>query len=197
MKPILLYLFLLFSLWSCQECDFSIPQEQRDFFSYYSVGDTIYFESEKDIDTITVVSIDSIETCNSFMTPPYKYLFVQVKHLPSDKWSPMTSYRDQEGNLRKSYQSIFFLDKDLSKSESTYFIEIDFRDFSAFLHDSCLVENDYLKDLGVSRYWKMRNEAAYSNQNDSSTITSLIYTKEFGVTEYTKLNGEKLRIKNP
>lgn len=49
------------------------------------------------------------------------------------------------------------------------------------------------------RYWKVKNDTAEweHNKTDPTIIISIIWTKEFGLTEYVKRDGEVLRISVP
>lgn len=180
----------------CNECDFSIPQEQRDFLANYSVGDTIYFHSLQgiDIDTILITQIDSIEECGYIMAGTRKTITIKIKHLPLNRWSGGAELY-QDGSKKILNQSLIYISKPFEKSKSNnYSVGIKYRDFIGKISNSDLVKDDYLKEFGISQYWKIRNKEAIIDYANDTSIISLIWTKEFGLTEYTKKNGNKLRI---
>ena len=193
------YIFLLLlaiPFLGCEECDFSIPKSKRDFLSNYHINDTLYFESQYgDIDTIAIVKIDSIEQCGSIMAVKRKHIAIEVKHLPTNKWTGGTESHSN-GKQKILNQNLIVIEKQFHKNDN-YWIGINYRDFSGEIHDSLMVKDDYLIDYGIKQYWIIENKLANweKYKHDSSLIVNLIWTKKYGLTEYKKRNGNILRVK--
>ena len=87
----------------------------------------------------------------------------------------------------------------LGKEESGMFWnQINYRDFIGEISDSNKVIDDHLAKLNIDTYWAIENEALIEEEIiDSNRIVILFWTKEFGLTEYIKKNGDTLRLNVP
>lgn len=189
---------IAFIISGCDNCDFSIPENKRALLADYEVGETIYFQSQKgDIDTISIVRIDSLEECGSIMAGKRKHIAIEIKYLPLNKWTGGTEL-SQNGEAKILNQDLIVIEKQFDEKEN-YWIGINYRDFLGEINENNLKKDDYLIDLGINEYWEIENEASNWRQykNDSSVIVSLIWTKKYGLTEYKKRNGEILKINKP
>lgn len=82
-------LILFFLCFSCKKYDVEIPEIYKKPLKYYSINDTIYYESKSgDLDTMKIVGIDSSEVTRIYLgtVPPMKTISLRVQYLPIDHW---------------------------------------------------------------------------------------------------------------
>ena len=190
----------MLSLTGCVNCDFSVPKAYRLFLHNYSVGDTIYFESNLgDIDTMLIVKYDTTEICGQgLMTFPKKHFHYEIKHLPINNWIFGTGGH-QDGRTEVYYQELVSLGKSFDPKDSiVYSASVNYREFGGKLEniDDLIIDSTF-KDLGVKEYWKIE-KSNYHQQGvtPDSVIHRVYWSVKYGLTGYEYGNGEMYKIRN-
>lgn len=196
----ILSIFVLLTLVGCNECDFTIPNNYRDFLHNYKVGDTIYFESNfGGIDTMLIVKYDTLEECGQgFMSSgPKKHLNYQIEHLPENIWTGGTEFSGNHDN--ELNQKLVVLVKTFnSKHIKGFFTSINYREFGGeVVNINKMTNDDRFSDLGVSKYWKVK-KSNYNKQKalPETVIHNVYWSTKYGLTGYEYGNGEIYKIKN-
>ncbi len=184
----LVILTLLIQLSACKKCDYSIPTNTRTLFSFYQPGDTLFFSTRTgtDTDTLVIQSIDSSEFCrdNGLFCPKGKTLGINIKMLPNN-------------GLNGSIQHLFFMSKiNHGSTEPTFNFWIGYQNFSEPFYLDSISTGERLTDLGISEYWNLPNNW-YDPKQTPNDVMEILWTREYGLTEYSKLNGDTLRINMP
>jgi hypothetical protein len=174
--------------------DFEFNNEELEHFSDYKIGDTINFESNLgDIDTITIVDFktERNDNCSGFMAPmPLNGKWVQIKHLPIDKWHGTSQDMATGGKIEVVYQELFWITKFPTEKKTEY--SISFRDFYS-KSDTIIGEHHTdtitLNDLKISNYYIVRH--GYPERViEPKNIETLFWTDKFGLTAYKSKDGE-------
>lgn len=192
------YIFTTVLLTSCLDCDYdlSIPNTYRSFLHNYTIGDTIYFESNRnDVDTMLIMSYDTLENCAGVMVAPRKLLEYKIRHLPKNNWSAGAEL-DQNGNKTILNQKLVVIEKDVTSKDS-FWLYVHYRDFGGEVVDfNNKVHDSVFQDLGVSEYWVISKSNYYRDSVIPRNLIHKVYWSEsYGLTGYKYGNGEMYRIK--
>jgi hypothetical protein len=191
-----------FLLTSCcckyDDNDFAFTELHDNLLKPYAKGDTIFFVNQTgDFDTITVSNIETYKQCGCIMAGNLRHVSVEIRHLPKNNWTAGTEH-SQDGSVKVLDQDLIVIEKMFKDENPDYFIGINYRtlmgEFPSF--DSCSIDNRF-SDLGISKYWTIKNESADWKQykDDSTIILTAYWTEKFGLTEYELRNGDIYRIK--
>ena len=195
MKIILIQFGLLFILTSCcSDTDFIFRPEYRNLIDKYKLGDTIYFQnSTGDVDTILISNLDSMQVCSK-VTNNHKYVTVEIKHLPTNKWNGGQVI--ENGKSVYLDQALISVDKQLKNANDSeyYYVGINFRDFLGQIKNIHDLQADTLfNNLGIKTYWLVTNDML-TDRGDTTEIDKIIWTEKFGLTGYLKRNGDLYKI---
>ena len=180
--------------------DFEFNKDELRHFSNYKIGDIIYFQSNLgDIDTISIESFvtEQNENCGGFVAPPpVNVKWLQIKHLPIDKWFGTSQDMTTGGKIDTVYQWLFYISKYPNKKEVNY--SIGFKDFHSNF-DSIIGEfhTDTIKlnDLEVSEYYIVKH--GYPERvTQPKNIKTIYWTDKYGLTAYSNKDGEIWTIKS-
>ena len=174
--------------------DFDFNDEELRHFSNYKVGDTIYFQSNLgDMDTMTIVGFgtERNENCGGFMArPPVNGRWVQIKHLPIDRWFGTSQDMTTGGKIDTVYQELFWISKHPTEKEVDF--SISFKDFHSNF-DTIIgafhMDTIKLNDLKVSNYYIVK--PGYPERiTEPKNIETIYWTDKFGLTAYKSKDGE-------
>jgi hypothetical protein len=197
MKPQTAIIIITFTISSCcsyekEDLDFNAGELKH--FSYYKVGDTIYYRSNLgDVDTITVVAFDAElnKSCGGLMAPrPYNVRWIRIKHLPIDKWHGTAQNSTPGSKTEIVYQELFSVSKYPLDKRTEY--SISFKDFFSasdstigeFHRDTIIINN-----LKVSNYYIARHH--YPERVVQPKDVEIVYwTDRMGLTAYQSKDGE-------
>ena len=193
------YMFIILAIFISGCCsydkkDFEFNDEELRHFNNYLVGDTIYFQSNLgDIDTITIVGFgtERNENCGGFMAPrPVNGKWVQVKHLPIDKWFGTSQDMTTGGKMDTVYQELFWISK--HPTEKAVNFAVGFKNFQSNF-DTIIgefhINTIKLNDLQVSDYYVVKH--GYPERiTEPKNIETIYWTDKFGLTAYRSKDGE-------
>ena len=194
------YLFIMLIISGCcsyDKNDFEFTNAEVKHVSSYKIGDTIYFQSNlNDTDTITIIDLktERNENCGRIMAPkPINGKWLQIKHLPIDKWHGTAQTGDK---IETVYQELFWITKSPTDKKTEYFIT--YKDFYSrpdtvigVYHSGTIT----LNDLKVSNYYIVEHgwpERAV----ESKSIRIVYWTDQYGLTAYKSKDGEIWTRKN-
>ena len=196
MKQHILIILTIFVSGCCSydKQDLEFNDKELAHFTDYKIGDTIYFQSNLgDLDTITIVGFgtERNENCGGFMAPrPVNGKWVQIKHLPVDRWFGTSQDMTTGGKIDTVYQELFWISKHPTEKEVDY--AISFKDFdSNFATIIGEFHSDTIKlnDLNVSNYYIVKH--GYPERiTEPKNIETIYWTDEFGLTAYRTKDGE-------
>ena len=192
-------IFIILTIFASGCCSFDkkdmeFNDKELAHFSDYKIGDTIYFQSNLgDIDTIMIVGFgtERNENCGGFMAPrPVNGKWVQIKHLPVDKWIGTSQDMTIGGKIDTVYQELLWISKHPTEKEVDY--HITFKDFHSKF-DTIIGEfhTDTVKlnDLNLSNYYLVKH--AYPERiTEPKNIESIFWTDKLGITAYRTKDGE-------
>lgn len=191
-------IFLTLILSSCCSTDnkeFEFDNNEPRHLSCYKAGDTIYFENPKnDIDTITVLRIDSAkgEKCFGLIAPPPsgKSCWVTVKFLPIDKWHSVTINGNTNDTTSIDYESLIHIAKDPTENKTLF--SFNFKDFHSYPNNDLGKLNTdtlMLNKKKITNYYLIKYGFP-ERIKDSTTIETLIWTDSDGLTAYKDKKGD-------
>jgi hypothetical protein len=190
---------LVFLLSSCgcrtDKKEFNFDNNEPRHLSCYKTGDTIYFENSKsDIDTITIVNVDSAkgEECHGFSTPrpTGKSCWVTIKHLPTDKWCNPTVTSNGKDTISIEYQKLVHIEKDPIKNKT--FFTFGFKDFYAgyeYVLGKPNTDTLTINNKTITNYYKI-NPTYPERQTEPTSVVTLIWTDKDGLAAYKNKNGD-------
>ncbi len=79
---------------------------------------------------------------------------------------------------------------------SSFNFWIGYRNFSEPFYLDSISTGERLIDLGITEYWQLPNNWHDPKRNPSD-VMEILWTRQYGLTEYTKRNGDTLRINMP
>lgn len=188
------YLYLIFvsllsaSFASCSDCEIDVKDEYRSLMFVYEVGDTVNFLSETGVrHSFIVVSIDSITLC----LERRKELHLNIRYLEDINKS--IKYHNSDGDIAR----LLTIGTDRS---SDRFI-ISYRGFGGYLEDKFFHEertytaasHKAFSEIVTGEHWKIPNFSNSTRFSDTD-IVEVVWTKEYGLTQYTLQNGDVFRI---
>jgi hypothetical protein len=197
MPRILSVIILTFIFNGCCSTDskeFEFENNEPKHLSCYKSGDTIYFEnSDNDIDTIAILSVDSAkgEKCIGLIAPrPVgKSCWVTIKHLPIDKWHRVTTTGKDNDTASFDYQTLIYITKDPIKNQT--FFDFNFKDFYTAtwtVLGKLKTDTLILNRKRITNYYVI-NHGFPIRVKDSTNIETLIWTDQHGLTAYKNKNG--------
>jgi len=191
---------LVFILSSCgcrtDKKEFNFDNNEPKHLSCYKTDDTIYFENSKsDIDTITVIKIDSAkgEECHGISAPrpTGKSCWVAIKYLPIDRWYTRKLFgNNQEDTTSFEYKKLINIYKDPIKNKT--FFDFEFKDFYTgcnYVLGKLNTDTLTLNKNKITNYYII--EHGYPERiTKSINIETLIWTDKDGLTAYKNKNGD-------
>lgn len=175
--------------------EFKFDNNEPRHLSCYKKGDTIYFENyENDIDTITVLIVDSAkgEKCFGLFAPrPMgKSCWVTIKFLPVDKWHGVTINGNKNDTTSVDYKNLIQITKD--PIENKTFFDFDFKDFytaSETVLGKLNTDTLNLNKKKITNYYVI-NHGFPERVKKSIDIETLIWTDKDGLTAYKNKKGD-------
>lgn len=174
--------------------DLEFNNKELSHFSDYKIGDTIYFESNlNDLDTFMIEGFrtELNENCGGFMAPePGSSKWVQIKHLPVDRWFGASQDMTTGGKIDTVYQELFWISKNPIEKQVNY--SISFKDFYSNF-DTIIGEfhsdTIHLGDLKISNYYVVKH--SYPERiTEPKNIETIYWTDKLGLTAYRTKDGE-------
>ena len=145
----------------------------RKSLNQFQIGDTVYFDSSQDVDTMRITALDSSETTQGPDNLPFKQLNLRVEYLPINKWY------DGRENDKISNSRYLVLHKDQrsnNKTEDKYYLHLEYRGFSTKID----IENNQLQIL--------KPKPLYDSIN-TEPIKEIYFSMKDGLVGYKLTNG--------
>lgn len=192
---IIISTLLLTGCCSTDNKEFEFDKNEPRHLSSYKKGDTIYFENPKnDIDTITILSVDSAkgEKCFGLLNqiPKGKSCWVTFKFLPIDKWHGVTINGNTKDTTSIDYKNLIQITKDPIENK-TFFV-FDFKDFYTASETVLGILNTdtlILNEKKITNYYEI-NHGFPERVKYSTNIETLIWTDKEGLTAYKNKAGD-------
>ena len=194
MKSLIVIFFFTVIFISCSYSnkDFNLSADERTFLYAFQAGDTLYYESTtKDIDTIIVLGIDSIEKREMgwiMAKPAYKNVWVSIKHIPVDTFLHSIFYDSLTMKNDTGYTHVISICK-IPQSKKVQFA-FGFKRFSSITETGLgkLYKDTTINSTVLSDYYIIENDWK-ENQKAPTDVERVYWTRCEGLVAYKYNNG--------
>lgn len=181
-------MFISIAITSCS-CDYSCNADYTELISSYSEGDTIIFQSDSgNYESIYVSKIDSSQGCG-VAAGYFKSYSVWAQPLDTTENRKFVLFEITKQADKKSQEE---------PDSAKYSFYVDYKGFITkelnYFGDQRV--NGRFEHLEVDTYWEVLADTVneYYGTVLNPDVRRIYWSKEFGLTQFVKKNGEKFTI---